>query len=221
MGTVHNRHILEAMTLSEMSWFEAIGGDFDRAYSLLDEMAMVADELGSTFYIAGCAYHVGEAAMLETALERAAEAYERSASLLEGVGERLFASTALVRLGECRRRQGDPGAAVTLTKRVEAMAAGGDIEVQSQWRNTRAQALAVLGSMDDARRLATEAVETTRHTDFVTFDANAHLGLARVERAAGEHEAAQFAARHAYNAHLAKENNIEAGWAKDVLRSLS
>jgi len=212
--------MLETSTLAELSWLEAIGGSFERARALLDAMATNADELGATFYIAGCGYWSGEAAMLEGSLELAEEAYERGAELLEGIGERLFASSVLARLGECRRLQGDLAGAIELTERVEAMAADGDIQVQSQWRSIRAETLVGLGSVEEGRRLAKEAAKITRRTEFFSFNADAHLSLARVERAAGERDRALGAAREALGAYEAKGNVVGAGRAREVLDSL-
>jgi tetratricopeptide (TPR) repeat protein len=93
----------------------------------------------------------------------AAESVLRPAvDALHAVGERYMLSSATALLGETRFRLGDLDEAMTLSLRSEEASDPGDHIAEMQWRQLRANVLAVTGDLDEAERLSVEACRIAR-----------------------------------------------------------
>jgi tetratricopeptide (TPR) repeat protein len=68
-----------------------------------------------------------------------------------------------------------------------------DVDAQVGWRRVRAKVLARLGDVEEAERLAREAVAMATPTDFLEVRVDAHQSLAEVLRHAGRLDAAAAA----------------------------
>ena len=81
-----------------------------------------------------------------------------------------------------------------------------DVDAQVDWRRVRALTLARLGQLDEAERLAREAIDTTAATDFTDLHASALVGLGDVLRLAGRAQESTAALEQALTLFEAKRN---------------
>ena len=81
-----------------------------------------------------------------------------------------------------------------------------DVDAQVDWRRVRAMALARLGRLDEAERLAREAIDTAAATDFTDLHASALVGLGEVLRLAGRAQESTAALEQAVTLFEAKQN---------------
>jgi class 3 adenylate cyclase/tetratricopeptide (TPR) repeat protein len=126
------------------------------------------------------------------------EAGEEGCMLLEEVGDKGWLSTASAQLAECYIGIGDLDRAYELTVRSKELGASDDMANEERWREARAKVLARRGDLDEAERLAREALavaERMEHPNawaFMTLgDVMEHAG--RTDEAAQWYERAQEA----------------------------
>jgi tetratricopeptide (TPR) repeat protein len=89
------------------------------------------------------------------------------------------------------------------------------------WRTASAQALAGLGRLDQAVRLAREAVTLAGTTDALNLHGDALMGLAEVFRDAGQREEAAEGAGRALDRYVRKGNVVSARKAETLLSGLT
>jgi tetratricopeptide (TPR) repeat protein len=97
----------------------------------------------------------------------------------------------------------------------------GDLMDKIIWRIASAQAFAGLGQLDQALRVAHEAVTLADTTDALNLQGDALMGLAEVFRGAGRPEEAAEAARRAHNRYRGKGNIVSSRKAETLLSRLS
>ena len=107
-----------------------------------------------------------------------------SCGRLEQIGELGFLASVASSLVEAVLAQGRTEEALELSDRwrPEDLTVPEDVDAQVAWRRIRAIALARLGRLDEAERLAREAIDTAAATDFTDFHASAVEGLGEVLR---------------------------------------
>jgi len=166
-------------------------GRFDEARTLIRDARV-------KYHEPGLLLRYGATSMAAAWIEfDAADPVAAEAELREGLrilremGESAFLSTAAAMLAQALNDQGRYNEAEEETKVSEQAASPEDLASQVGWRSQRARALAHLGGLEDAERLAREAVELTRATDTFGFIAQASLALAEVLRLGGRPEEAR------------------------------
>ena len=103
----------------------------------------------------------------------------------------------------------------------ESTAAADDVVSQVIWRGARAKLLARQGRVDEAEKLAREAVRLIAQTDQLTDHAATLLDLAEVLRLAGRPDAANAAVHEAIELYTRKGNTVSAGHARSLIASLA
>ena len=101
-----------------------------------------------------------------------------------------------------------------------ALADADDVEAQVLWRVAKSKCLAARGLLDDAERVAGEAVAKALTTDHLNLHGAAQLALAEVLHAAGRDLEAAAAAEAAREAYGAKANRVGDRRAREVLEKL-
>jgi tetratricopeptide (TPR) repeat protein len=117
--------------------------------------------------------------------------------VLEQLGERGYRSTAAAVLAQALNELARYAEAEKATRLSEELASPDDTPSQIGWRTQRARALAHRGEVDEAERLAREAVALAEPTDAVDSIAECAIALAEVLDLAGRSEEAAEAARRA------------------------
>src|SRR5206468_2854648 len=136
-------------------------------------------------------------------------------------GDQGFLATTSVELAEVLAGLGRDDEALRLTEVSEAIAAPGDLSAQVGWRRVRARLLARRGSVQEAERLATQAVRLAAGSDWLQGHGDALMDLAEVLASAGRSRGAADAARHAAGLYERKGNLVLAGRARRRLAELA
>jgi tetratricopeptide (TPR) repeat protein len=127
---------------------------------------------------------------------------------LSAAGESYYLSTMTGLLARLVRAQGRDDEAFSLSKVVEELTSEDDFDSQALWRATRAPILARRGELDNAEKLAREAVELTRRTEAPLLLADALAELAEVLLIAGRNPEAGDALSEAISLYAAKGNKV-------------
>ena len=96
-----------------------------------------------------------------------------------------------------------------------------DIISQMGWRAAMAKVLATRGALDDAERLARQAVELGEGTTYTSIRGNLWFRLGEVLRSVGRIDEAVDAVRHALELWERKQNVVMAERARRALADMS
>ena len=140
--------------------------------------------------------------------------------ILERFGEDYWRATVATLLAEAVCVQGRPDEAWHWTDAGQGLAAADDVDAQVRWRAVRAKVLAGRGDSETAARLAGEAVELARVTDFLNLCGEALMGLAEVYRLGGRRAESAVALGEALALYERKGNLVAAGHARASLSDL-
>ncbi|MGH9173398.1 MAG: tetratricopeptide repeat protein, partial [Vicinamibacterales bacterium] len=187
----------EALIRSALAQLYAMRGDFAHARDCYRDARGALEDLGIGVLAAATSTDSGRVEILADDLDAARRELERDYLRLGEMGETFLRSTIGGLLGRVAYAQGKFDEADRLTHEVEAAAAADDVDAQALWRGVRAGVLARRGELDEARRLAREAVDMRRGMDSPALQAEALSDLAEVEGLAGDAVAAAAILREA------------------------
>jgi class 3 adenylate cyclase/tetratricopeptide (TPR) repeat protein len=206
---------IEADVLATQGILLAMVGRFQQARGLLARTSEVYKDLGILYGTAIAAEGHLEVEMLAgdpVQAERIARAaYEERSWLAD------WAAAALA-VALCAQERYEEAARYADSSRDSW---GHRVMDQIVWRTASARALAGLGRLDQAVRLAREAVTLAGNTDALNLHGDALMGLAEVFRDAGRPEEAAEGARQALERYARKGNDVSARKAKTLLSELT
>jgi class 3 adenylate cyclase/tetratricopeptide (TPR) repeat protein len=208
----------EAIALGVVGLLSAMRGDFDTARSNLDRAEAKLRDLGHALDLAA-AHPPILVALMAGDFVKAEERTRKGIEALEEAGETGFLSTSAVFLAEALYGQGRYEDAVEASRLSEANTAAGDVASEMGWRVARAKALARLGELEEAERLAREAIAIGERTDHVQR-ADCYEALAVVLAATSRREEAIEAARVAVEILEAKGDIVSASRVKGMIGEL-
>jgi tetratricopeptide (TPR) repeat protein len=197
-------------------------GRFPEARRLLGEVQTAVERVGLAWAwpFTLLSWHVAELERLSgnlTAAERGLRlVYEQQ----RRAGDEGYLASTAVELADVLADQGHADEALQLTEISKAGAAPDDVAAQLVWRRVRARVLAPRGSVQEAKRLALEAVGIGERTDWLQGHADALLDLAGVLQLAGRSRDATDAARHALALYDQKGNLVLARKARRMVHEL-
>jgi DNA-binding SARP family transcriptional activator len=199
----------------------AMEGDFEGARVLIDRERRILRELGLAASGAIATEVYGLVELLADNPEGAARELRAGYETLEQMGEMSCRPTLAAMLAEALGAQGRDEEALALTEVSEALAAADDVAAHVQWRTARGRALARRGELEEAERLAREALALGRRTpDFLHLAADALMCLAEVLGAGGRRGEAATSAREALALYERKGNRVSAGRAAALVAEL-
>jgi class 3 adenylate cyclase/tetratricopeptide (TPR) repeat protein len=188
--------VVEATSLRCQAVLEAFRGRIDAARGLvtsaqemLTELGLVHDLLEADMFAAIVEIVAGDTEAADTRLRRAYHG-------LRQLGAEADAARAGALLARVELERGDLDEAESMAGQAEELA-GDDLQAGSVWRRVQAEVLARRGHYDEARALAEAAVAIASRTDALVQHADACLGLAAVQRAAGDLAGAAQSTREA------------------------
>jgi tetratricopeptide (TPR) repeat protein len=206
--------VLEAGIGYAMASAEAMRGRFEEARRLAARSTAIYEELGQPFSLAAWSKWPGEVELLAGDLDAAERIFRSGYETLVSLGEKLNLSSIAVSLAETLYLQGQNDEAEDLTVVSERASSADDVWAQVAWRCTRAKILVRRGELEDAERLAREAVELIAETDALTMHAHALTSLAQVLAAGEKVEVAAECAAEGVRLYEAKGNVVAAEQAR-------
>jgi class 3 adenylate cyclase/tetratricopeptide (TPR) repeat protein len=183
--------LARASVLMFSSALAARGGRFTEALEGVEAAAAIQRELGLEIGAAICAGQHAEYLAEAGRLDESADAFAAVIGRMRELGQTAFLSTMLIELGDILYRRGEPAEAERLAIEGEELGAAEDVVNFAWGRLVRAKAAADRGALDEAERLARDAVRFAYETDFPRVHASAHSALAHVLHAAGRLEEAR------------------------------
>ncbi|HEV8421029.1 MAG TPA: adenylate/guanylate cyclase domain-containing protein [Actinomycetota bacterium] len=160
---------------------EAALGRFEEARQHIAEAKALLQEVAATVWMAGPLAQFAGLVELWAGDPVAAERELRwGYEALSAIGEMGWLPTVVDILSEALYAQGRYDEAAALTRESEQIAGTEDLYSQVFRRMVRARVLARRGEVEDAERLAREAVDIGKATDFLQLRARAHLALGEV-----------------------------------------
>ncbi|HET7857490.1 MAG TPA: adenylate/guanylate cyclase domain-containing protein [Gaiellaceae bacterium] len=151
-------HVIEGTIL-------ALTGDFDSGRRLATAGRREVLELGQNVQYAGLSQPAAIIELLAGDAPAAERILREAHGILTQAGERGYLSTAAALLGLAVVRQGRHEEGERLADESREVGTDDDVITQIYWRMVKALALTAKGDSQDARRLATEALELTYRTD--------------------------------------------------------
>lgn len=190
-------------------------GEFEHGRQLTDAGREALLELGQRVQYAGIAQLSATIETLAEETEAAEHILREAHEILKGAGERGFLSTISAFLALALAKQGRDAEAESFVEEARRVGAEDDRVTQLYWRVAAAQVAASRNQLDEARRLASEAVELV--FDYESFDGP----LAAVEVAEFlAPEDARTILDRALRGATAKGNVVTAARAREQLAAL-
>ena len=180
LESVHGDKWREAWLLRPVAGFYAMQGRFDEARELLARARANLEELGRPLEASTLAFWTGRLELMAGNPAVAERDTRAACENFEARGEKGWLSTMAAILAEALYVQGrlDEAEAAALVGKDRATS--DDHDAQALWRWVQAKVIARRGQLDEAERLAREAVEMIDRTDEVNNQAQVRTGLAEV-----------------------------------------
>ena len=191
---------------------EAMAGRFDDARTRIQRAKELTRDLGLRWQAAVHDFLSGRVELLAGDPVAAERELRASHEAFQELGDRWLLSTVAVHLPGALYEQGRYDDAFALTEAFGEVAAPADAEWEIKRRETRAKALARRERVDEAERVAREAVAIAARTEFLEFNADSLMALAEVLELTGRPVAAVTPAEEALR--LYERKGIVASVAK-------
>jgi class 3 adenylate cyclase/tetratricopeptide (TPR) repeat protein len=210
----------EGLVLCVLAHLRAMQGDFDEARDLYTRARALLEELGVAVVAAWTSLESSAVEMLAGEPARAEERLRPDYETLTDMGEKFFLPLLTALLARSVLAQGRPEEAAEIAGTAINLAAEDDIEPQALSRGVRARILASEGKLDEAERLAREAVELMRKTDAPVKQGDALLDLAEVLVKSGQTRAAQAVIEESKKLYESKQSTVARARAEALLAEL-
>jgi class 3 adenylate cyclase/tetratricopeptide (TPR) repeat protein len=208
---------VEAMALRSRAHMHAMQGEFDSAREEYRRARKLLEELGATFVATLGSIVSGPIEMLAGDPVAAESELRQDYATLERLGDHNYISTVAGYLAEALYRQERFEDSGNYAKISAEVAAPEDLATQVLWRSVSAKLLARQGNLEDAERVAREAVELIRRADDPIDQAYALMDLGEVLRMAGKHDEAALAAAQALRLYEQKGDVVSAAVARKLI----
>ena len=181
--------LVQATTQLRTGGLQAMTGRADEARALIATARSSFEELGQSFPLARSTHEAAIVELLAGDAEAAERELRAGMASLEAMGERAFLATSAALLARALNDQGRYDEAEEATKQSED-AAGDDPSMKAEWGPARAVALARRGQIDEAEKMAREALEMANEPEDVLIRGYALQSLAEVLIVAGKKDEA-------------------------------
>jgi tetratricopeptide (TPR) repeat protein len=209
-----------AQVLQPLAALHAMEGGFDHARGLQAASAAVFEELGLTLSLAVSHTDAGTIDLFAGDPLAAERNLRRGYDALAEMGERHLLSTSAALLAQALFALRRYEEAERFAESSEEWADPDDLISQVLWRGVRARTLARRGLVQEAERLARDAVALAETSDFVNDRGDAFVDLASVHRQAGQLNQARAALAEGLRRYEQKGNVVSAGRARADLAVL-
>ncbi len=159
----------ELTALQSMAGLQAMAGQAEAAMATVGQALALAGDMGENRVAALAREFAASALALAGDPAAAAQQLRQGIRVLERQGESGMRSNLIADLAHVLHQLGRPDEALHTALASRAIAAHDDLFAQVRWRGAAARSLALQGRLDDAERLAAEAVEIATPTDMLTM----------------------------------------------------
>jgi tetratricopeptide (TPR) repeat protein len=211
---------VEATSMRCQAVLEALRGRHEPARRLLAAARASLEELGHDRGLLEVDVASGMVGILTGDLPTAGHALRRARAGFAGLGIDVEAALAAGLLARVCLLEGDADEALRWCSESER-SGGDDLKVGITWRSARAEALARNGEVEQARKVAEEAVALGAGTDALVDHADALVALAEVLRADGDVEGAAARATSALELYERKQATAPAERARALVAAAS
>jgi ATP/maltotriose-dependent transcriptional regulator MalT len=210
---------LQATALMILARVAAQRGDVDQARQHVRSADAITADLGAQGLLPQARDYISQALveLLDGDLAAAEETLRAGYRELEeraGVGPQLSIVGMLARVLLLQERNEE---AEELTRTCQRIAPAGQLDAQVKWRSIRAVVLARRSELDEAERLAREAVQLVDETDQLDSRAEARVDLAEVLRLGGRSAEAARDLKRATMLYREKGNEVGESNARRLL----
>jgi tetratricopeptide (TPR) repeat protein len=209
---------LEGITLSFLGGVEGLRGHFDQARETFGRGRAILAEIGLRTWIAGQTQVMGYVEMLAADYAAAEREFRFGYEEYERMGETGVRSLNAAMLAEALYEQGRDDESERYVQLSRDLAADDDVASQVAWRAVKARLLARRDEVEDAERMARQAVGYEGGDTVLTADI--WSGLGEVLALAGKEEEAKEAFAHAVQLHEHKGNIAGAARTRDLAARL-
>jgi tetratricopeptide (TPR) repeat protein len=192
-------------------------GRFDEAHRAAEDNLALLTEIGHRLGVASRLFWIGPMRVLAGELEAAEEEYRESIAMLEAMNDKGFVVSIAVDFAEVLALQGKDEEAERYAEYGRTQAISDDVYPQAGWRAAKARVLMNRGELEEAERLAREAVALIERTDFLNLEADSRMRLAEVLQAGGRGKEAADELRRALGLYERKGNVVTAARARAML----
>ena len=208
---------VEMAALHTLAALLAMAGDVAQARELGTDAAQIAGKLGPSRFAAICSQFLGQVELL-AGDPAAAERWLRwGGGILERMGERGLRAEMTANLARALAAQGRDDEAIEQATLSGELAVRDDLYAQVERRGPLAAVLARRGQLEEAERMAAEAVQLGADSDMLGMQAAALLDLAGVLRLAGRRAEVAPLARRALELAERKGHTVAAAQAMELL----
>jgi class 3 adenylate cyclase/tetratricopeptide (TPR) repeat protein len=209
-GRIEGARRLEVAIFTAGAQLEAMQGNFGAARDLVAEGKALAEELGIEIALASNLVAAGEIELLAGDPPAAERSLRTACEMLERMGDWGHFASAVPILADALKAQGRVDEALPSIELAARWTLADDTDGQIGLRRARANVLAQQGDLNEAERVAREAVELAGQTDSLNTHAIALTGLADVLELAGRGEEAADAIHEALALYDRKGNLVMA-----------
>jgi predicted ATPase/DNA-binding SARP family transcriptional activator len=206
-----------ASALRALAALKAMAGDFDEARLLLQRFSAIVDDLGLRVTAASAAETYAEVELLAGDPAAAEHRLRSGYAQLEEMGESSTSANLAALLAQALHVQGRDDEAVAVS---DLTPAEDDVSARVHLFGARARALAAVGRLDEAERLARDAVERARTTDFLVMAGDALCDLAAVLLVAGQIDETRSLLEEALQAYTQKQHLVAIDRTGNLLKTL-
>jgi class 3 adenylate cyclase len=204
----------EVAALQSLAGLQAMAGEAEQAMATADRAVARAEDLGANRQAALARVFAAAAAMLAGDPAAAERHLRWGIRVVERQGDTGLRSNLTADLAHVLHELGHGEEALRQAMASHGLAAREDLFAQVRWRGAAAKALAGEGRLEEAARLAEEAVRIAAPTDMLTMRGDALLDQAAVALATGRDGDAAAGAAAALELYLAKGNRPGAARAR-------
>jgi tetratricopeptide (TPR) repeat protein len=219
LGTGSGRS-LEALAAIFLALLDGIDGRLAEAQEGMQRGRHGLAEVGLHHWVRISSLLATQLAMLAADPVLAERVLREALDLPGAATDRWFSAFAQAELVRALLAQGRQEDAFALTERVEATPPLVDLYIRIRRYGARALALTSVGRLDDADRLAREAVELARPTDLLIGRGDTLIDLAEILALAGRPEHAVPALEEAVSLYERKGNVVSAARARAQLQAI-
>jgi predicted ATPase/class 3 adenylate cyclase len=206
-----------ASALRALAALKAMAGDFDEARQLLQRFSAIVDDLGLRVTAASAAETYAEVELLAGDPAAAEHRLRSGYAQLEEMGESSTSANLAALLAQALHVQGRDDEAVAVS---DLTPAEDDVSAAVHLFGARARALAAVGRLDEAERLARDAVRRAQTTDFLVMAGDASSDLAAVLLLAGRVDEARNLLEAALQAYKQKRHLVAIDRTGNLLGTL-